>query len=237
MAGKDIEITLKSTKAHPVILSFPDLFTPKEYENDGNKSYVREANFIIGEDHPQTQELKDAIRAAIAAKWPSNPPTIPVDRRPLRSGMVIDPDTEEKTARWDGYDGKNFVSANRRCKANTREGANAEPNPIQLIDGIRGPDKKFIRLKESDGKLYAGCMVNAIIRIYAYDGTKHGNPHRVNASIEAVQFAGHGEAFGAKPVDVEDKFDEVDGLMEDGFDGDDTASDGAGAGDPNDDLL
>lgn len=239
MAGTDIEIMLKSTKDHPVILSFPDLFTPKEYENEGRKSFVREANFIIDPEHPQTEEIKAAIRKAIAAKWPSNPPTIPVDRRPLRSGMVEDPDTGEKTARWDGYDGKNFVSANRRCKATTVEAAAAEPNPIQLIDGIRGQDGKFIRLKEADGKLYAGCKVNAIVRIYAYDGTKHSNPHRINASIEAVQFAGHGEAFGAKPVDVESKFDEVDGMLEDGFEGgSDTGDTGsAGSAPADDDLL
>ena len=238
MAGTDIEIVLSSTKDHPVILSFPDLFTPKEYENEGRKSYVREANFIIDEDHPQVDEIKAAIRKAIGGKWPSNPPTIPVDRRPLRSGMVEDPDTGEKTARWDGYENKLFVSANRRCKATDRESANAEPNPIQLIDGIRGPDKKFIRLKESDGKLYAGCKVNAILRIYAYDGTKHNNPHRINASIEAVQFAGHGEAFGAKPVDVEDKFGEVDGLLEDGFEGgSDTGDSSSNSAPAADDLL
>lgn len=219
MAGSDIEIMLKSTPTHPVFLSFPALFEPKEYENEGRKSYVREANFIIDENHPQVDEIKAAIRKAIAEKWPSNAPTIPVDRRPLRSGMIEDPDTGERKARWDGYEGKLFISANRRCKAETLEAARAEANPIQLIDGMRGPDGKFIRLKESDGKLYAGAKVNVILRIYAYDGSRHGNPHRINASIEAVQFAGHGQAFGAAPVDVESKFDEVDGLMEDGFAG------------------
>lgn len=234
----DIEIILKSTKEHPLFLSFPDLFTPKEYENEGRKSYVREANFIIDPDHPQVEEVKEGIRKAIADKWPSNPPTIPVERRPLRSGMVEDPDTGEKKARWDGYDGKLFISANRRCKADTREAAMAEGNPIQLIDGVKGPDNKFVRLKESDGKLYAGARVNAILRIYAYDGSRHGNPHRINCSIEAVQFAGHGEAFGAKPVDADGLFDEVPGLMEDGFDspaGGDAAK-GASSG-ATDDLL
>lgn len=239
MAGTDIEIVLKSTKEHPVFLSFPDLFTPKEYENEGKKSYVREANFIIGPDHPQVDEIKAAIRKAIDQKWPSNPPTIPVDRRPLRSGMVEDPDTGEKTARWDGYEDKLFISANRRCKATTLEGALAEANPIQLIDGVRGPDKKFIRLKESDGKLYAGCRVNGILRIYAYDGSRHNNPHRINASIEAVQFAGHGEAFGAKPVDVDNHsgLDEVEGLMEDGFSGGSDSNQSQGSTSSTDDLL
>lgn len=229
MATTDKEIMLKG-----VVLSFPALFAPKRYENKDNAgnvtySYSYECNLILDDDDPQVVAVKTAIREAIAEKWPSNPPTIPVDRRPLRSGMIEDPDTGERKARWDGYDGKVFVSASRKVKSPN------EPNPVQLIDGVRGPDGKFVRLSEADGKLYAGAKVNAIIRVYAYDGAKHGNPHRINASIEAVQFAGHGEAFGAKPVDVEDRFGEVAGLMEDGFD--DGQSSGGSAGAADDDLL
>lgn len=212
MAATDKEIMLKG-----VTLSFPALFSPKRYENKNNDgtvsySYSYECNLILDESDPQVEKVKLLIREVLGEKWPSNPPTIPVDRRPLRSGMIEDPDTGEKKARWDGYENKVFVSASRKVKSPN------EPNPVQLIDGVRGPDNKFVRLTEADGKLYAGAKVNAIIRIYAYDGARHGNPHRINASIEAVQFAGHGEAFGAKPVDVEDAFDEVSGLMEDGFD-------------------
>jgi len=235
MATTDREIMLKSTAAHPIILSFPSLFTAKVYENknkDGSVSYSYsyECNLIIDPDHPQVEKVKEAIRGAIADKWPSNPPTITVDRRPLRSGMVEDPDTQEKTARWDGYDGKLFVSCSRKVDSQTA------PNPLQLIDGVKGPDGKFVRLKESDGKLYAGAKVNAIIRIYAYDGSRHSNPHRINASIEAVQFAGHGQAFGAKPVDADSAFDEVEGLMQDGFNspGGETSKPAASAAD---DLL
>lgn len=217
MAATDREILLKSTKDHPVILSFASIFEPKQYENknkDGtiSYSYSYECNLIIDPAHPQVDEVKAAIRAALNEKWPSNPPTITVDRRPLRDGMVEDPDTGEKKARWDGYEGNLFISASRKVDSQN------VPNPLQLIDGMRGPDGKFVRLKVGDGKLYNGAKVNAIIRIYAYDGSKHGNPHRINASIEAVQFAGHGQAFGAKPVDADSAFDEVEGLMEDGFD-------------------
>lgn len=238
MATTDIELILKSTKEHPVLLSFAqNLFEPKEYVNEGKKSYVREANFIIDQDHPQVDEIKAKIRQAIAEKWPGeNAPTIPVDRRPLRSGMVEDPDTGVQKERWDGYDGKLFISANRRLKAATLEAAQIEPNPIQYLDGIRGPDGKFVRLTEADGKLYSGAKVVTILKIYAYDGTKHGNPHRVNASIECVQFAGHGEAFGAKPVDADSMLDEVPGLIEDGFD-DKPAGGASSGGSSADDLL
>jgi len=229
MATTDKEILLKSTPDHPIVLSFPSLFSAKEYENkdkSGNVSYSYsyECNLILDPDHPQVQQVKDAIRTALNEKWPSNPPTIEVARRPLRDGMVEDPDTGEKKARYDGYDGKLFISASR--KVDGREA----PNPLSLIDGQRGSDGKFVRLKESDGKLYAGAKVNAIVRIYAYDGARHGNPHRINASIEAVQFAGHGQAFGAKPVDADSAFDEVP--LEDGFDSPSEATGSAGSDDP-----
>ncbi|WOE76367.1 ssDNA-binding protein [Alterisphingorhabdus coralli] len=219
----NIELTLKD-----VMLSFPSLFSPKKSEfkdAQGNVTHTfsYECNLIIDRDDPQVETVKKAIRTVLSEEWPNSPPTIPADRRCLRSGMVEDPDTGEQKARWDGYDGKVFVSCRRKVQSPH------EPNPVQIIDGIRGPvdpetgKRPYPRLKESDGKIYAGAKVNAIIRIYAYNGAKDGNPHRINASIEAVQFAGHGEKFGAKPVDVDSAFDEVEGLMEDGF------SDGSGA--------
>ena len=49
-----------------------------------------------------------------------------------------------------------------------------------------------------------------IIRVYGYDGSKAENPDRVNASLEAIKFKRHGEAFGAKGVDADAAFDEED---------------------------
>jgi hypothetical protein len=64
-------------------------------------------------------------------------------------------------------------------------------------------DKDLRPLVGEDGKPYAGCYVNCTLRLWAQDN-KYGK--RVNASLEAVQFARDGEAFGAAPVSAEEEF-------------------------------
>lgn len=54
-------------------------------------------------------------------------------------------------------------------------------------------------LNESDEVIYAGCYVNAIISLWAQDN-QFGK--RINASLEGVQFAGHGEPFGSGGIDA-----------------------------------
>jgi hypothetical protein len=64
-------------------------------------------------------------------------------------------------------------------------------------------DKDLRPLVGEDGKPYAGCYVNCTLRLWAQDN-KYGK--RINASLEAVQFARDGEAFGAGNVRAEDEF-------------------------------
>lgn len=232
---KNQEIVLKDVR-----LSFVNLFSPQEFTDEitGNKRYTYNANLLLpkkladGSPNPQVKILSDAMKAAIEATWTSGKDgkakMIPPERRCVRDGEPIDPDTVDsdvpgsgtRVPLYEGYAGHFFVSANRSVK-----GPDA-PNPVQLLDSRKGPNGKFPRLRESDGKLYSGCYVDAIIRIYGYDG-KGKNPDRVNASLEAVKFKRHGEAFGAKPVDADSLFD--DEGPEDGFDTPDSGAD--------DDLL
>lgn len=64
-------------------------------------------------------------------------------------------------------------------------------------------DKDLRPLVGEDGKPYAGCCVNCTVRLWAQDN-KYGK--RINASLEAVQFARDGEAFGAGNVRAEEEF-------------------------------
>ena len=59
-------------------------------------------------------------------------------------------------------------------------------------------------LTAEDGKPYAGCYVNAVIRLWAQDN-EFGK--RINASLRNVQFVRDGEPFGEKPVAPEQDFD------------------------------
>lgn len=244
MAEKDQEIILKGVR-----LSFVNLFKPQKFvdKKTGVERYTYNANILIpkklpdGTPNPQVKVLGDAMKAALEKTWPGQKKVIPTDRRCVRDGEPIDPDTVDtdvpgsgdRIPLYDGYEGHFFVSANRGV-----DGPDA-PNPVQLL----GPKKTaldaqgrpcFPRLKQSDGLLYSGCYADVIIRIYGYDGSKTDVPDRVNASLEAVKFVRHGEAFGAKPVDADSLFDEEDGDdgMDDGIGGSASAGDDAA-----DDLL
>jgi len=53
---------------------------------------------------------------------------------------------------------------------------------------------------------YAGCYVNARVRLWIQD---NDFGKRVNASLEAVQFVKDGERLGHKPVDVNEAFPDL----------------------------
>ena len=114
---------------------------------------------------------------------------------------------------WDGYADMLYVSANRR-------GADGPP---RIITNRKDADNKWIPASPGEAACpYAGCYVNAIIRVWAMDN-EHGK--RINASLEAVQFLRDGEAFsGSAPVDVDEEFTD-DMVGEEGSIGDDGGDD------------
>lgn len=243
MADKNIEIQLKDVR-----LSYAHLFKPQKFIDkkfpDKPPRYSQSANFLIpkklpdGTPNPLVKVLSDAMKEAIASQWPNQGKVIPPERRCVRDGEPIDPDTVDpdvpgsgtRVPISDGYAGCYFVAANRGLSAKTDAEAAAEKLPVQLLDSRKGPDGKFPRLTADSGKLYSGCYVDAIIRIYPYDG-KGDNPDRINASLEAVKFKRHGDAFGAKPIDADSMFDEEE--ADDGFESPAPAKSAA----PVDDLL
>lgn len=188
-------------KLRNVRLSFPHLFEPQEGmvdEDTGKKGADKyNAAFLFSKNTPDGKANFAAVKAAAEAvkteKWGKNPPKLKPEKICLRDG-----DQED----WDGYEDCFYLTS-----SNTRQ-------PV-LIDRRKGPDGQWVRLLDSSGDpvpgalelLYAGCYVNAVVSLWAQDN-KHGK--RINASLEAVQFVKHGEAFGAKPVNPDDSFDDSD---------------------------
>lgn len=64
-------------------------------------------------------------------------------------------------------------------------------------------DENLAPLTLESGKPYAGCSVNVVLRLWAQDN-QFGK--RINAQLQAVQFAADGEAFGDAPVDPRNEF-------------------------------
>lgn len=73
-------------------------------------------------------------------------------------------------------------------------------NQPRVVDRNRQP------LDGNSAIPYAGCYVNAVVRLWVQD---NDFGKRVNASLEAVQFAGDGERLGHKPVDVNEVFEDL----------------------------
>lgn len=70
-------------------------------------------------------------------------------------------------------------------------------------------DRDKTPLTEEDDKLYAGCIVNVQIRLWAQDN-KFGK--RINANLFAVQFVEEGEPLSSvSRPDADDAFDDIDG--------------------------
>lgn len=138
--------------------------------NDGEPRFS--ANFLLDKtkDAAQIKKIGDAIRALEATKFKGK--KLPADKVCLRDG-------DEKE--YDGYENQMFLSA-----ANKKR-----PTVI---------DRDKTTLVEEDGKPYAGCYVNAVVRLWAQDN-QFGK--RINASLEVIQFVKDGEAFGAPKVNLD----------------------------------
>jgi hypothetical protein len=187
------EVILKDVR-----LSFAELFKPgKPQKNDDGEMVPGKykANLLMTKGTDGTKanmaKLKKAAEQVKEEKWGKSEkwPKLKDDRVFLRDG-----DKED----WDGYEGSFYVSANNQ-------------NQPVLVDRKKDANGKWIELRLQNGGsklLYSGAYVNAIVRIWAQDN-QHGK--RLNASIESVQFLRHGEAFsGGKPVDPNDKFDDIE---------------------------
>lgn len=206
-AKANIEVKLKDVR-----LSFCKVFRGQPRIQDKTNKVIGwnfSTNFLLDKvkDADQIKVIRDAMIAVREAKWPGKKKVFAPDKKCLRDGDVKDDDGEMREA-FEHSKGMMYLSANRPVELNEAGNGPAE-NPLQILDSRRGPDKKFPRLKERDGKIYSGAYVNCIVRVYAFDGTKGGYPDRINCSLEAVQFLRHGEKFGAGSIDADNAFDDV----------------------------
>lgn len=165
-------------KMKNVRLSYPQLFVAKPPE--AGKEPVFSASFLL-DKKTHAGLIKEIERATERVALDAFKKKVKLARVPLRDGNEKD-DKE-------GYgDEVMFVGA-RNAK-----------RPV-VVDGDMTP------LAADDSRPYAGCYVNANIRLFAYDHPTGGKG--VSASLRAVQFVKDGESFGAGPVNAEDEFEPV----------------------------
>lgn len=159
-----------------VRLSFPNLFRPHAFQEGQEAKYG--ATFIMqkaGDEQKNADLVKQAVQEVIKMAFKGrNPGT---DKLCLRDGATK-PDV-------DGYGNEvMFVTSSSSKK-------------VPVVDRDLGD------LIESDDRPYAGCYVNATIRLWAQDN-KYGK--RVNGQLRAVQFWRDGEPFGNATANPEEEF-------------------------------
>lgn len=169
-------------KLNDVICAFPQLFEAKTVNGEGEPAFS--CSFLMDSDHPAVAQLRAAFETLgkdkFGAKWPAIKKEIEAkDRTALHDG-----DTKSSYA---GFEGRLYVSARSKTR------------PL-VIDRDKSP------LTSSDGKIYAGCHVNAVIELWIQDNN-YGK--RINASLRGVQFLRDGEAFAGGGAASADDFDDV----------------------------
>lgn len=193
-------------------------------------------------DSPEGKKLFEAVKAAAIAakkaKWSDRADEIKI-KLTGNNSFLADGDDEEVT--FSAYNGAYYLSASKTVYG-PKDGPEDQipARPFKVI----GPRK----VKQEDGSLrfpvmqagqegapYSGCIVNIKIEVWGQDSNaEQGNSNRLNASILAIQFAKHGDAFGGSTqVDVDNDFDEED------YDGDfedDDLGGGSSSSDDDDDL-
>lgn len=177
----DTNTPIGRIKLENVRLSFPGLFKAEAFK-PGDKPKFK-ATFLMPQGSAQHKLVEAKIKAVLKAKYPQKAEAIlkQIQGNPNKF-CFQDGDTKE----YDGYEGMMALSA----KSDTR--------PL-VIDEQRNP------VSEEDGKVYAGCYVNASVDIFVYENSGVG----VSAQVRGVQFFKAGDAFSAgRPADA-DEFDEV----------------------------
>lgn len=171
-----MKITIKNAR-----LSFPDLFEPRAFKAGDKPKY--KGTFLVPKGSEQAKAVEAAIVAVAKEKWPKTWEKVLASIRGNANKFCWQ-DGDSKT--YAGYEGMMAFSA----------GNAARPT---VFDRDKSP------LSKDDGKPYAGCYVNAVVELFAYDNSGNG----ISASLGGVQFVKDGEAFsGGRPASSDD-FDDL----------------------------
>lgn len=173
-------ITLKNVR-----LSFPQIWKAVGFnESTPVDQHKFSATFLVAKGSENDRIIQETITEVAAAKWGKRAEAILAQIRPQTNKFAYqDGDLKD----YDGYEGHMSIKASTKTR------------PI-LVDKDRTP------VTEEDGVLYAGCYVNAVISIYAYDA--QGNKG-ITAALTGIQFVRDGDAFGAAKPSADQLFDDL----------------------------
>jgi hypothetical protein len=194
------EVILKNVR-----LSYPDLWRPglppKDKPNDPGKYGCQGIMDKDSEAFKAAQEaFFKAAQETFGANWQAIVGAMEKSKKCIRKG---DENLDGQGNVRNGYAGKMYIVAKNKVK-------------VPIVDN-RKVGGNFVHLTEDQGRPYGGCYVNLKVDIYAMKA-KGTVPAGVHCTLKAVQFVGHGEAFGAGPG-TPDGFEDCGDEGEDAFGG------------------
>jgi len=154
-------------------IAFPKIWTLEKRSEDPNAKPSCGCTLIIeGGDAAQIKMINDAMVQVAKDKWKNDAGKIFTS---LKEGAKLCFYNGARKAEYAGYDGNMALACN----------ANVLPLVV---------DRRRNKISESDGVIYPGCYVNAVVDIWAQDHPKHGK--RINCAIKGIQFVKDGDSFG-----------------------------------------
>ena len=164
-----------------VTIVYPELFKAVSVRG-GDPAYS--AAFLLPKDSDQLSQVKETMKEVATQKWPKDgiqtlKGLLAKDKTCLRDG---------DEAGYAGFENKNFITSNNKAR-----------QPMV---------KDLLRNDITDkNKIYGGCVVNAVLDIWAQDNPEFGK--RVNCTLLGVQFVKDGAPIGATMA-TDDDFDLVE---------------------------
>jgi hypothetical protein len=174
-------------KIDNVILSMPRLFEASAFDANSDEKFS--AHFIVSRGSPQEAQVKEAIVAEATTLWGAK--VAPKLKAMAAAGKIWclrdgDGKVDKQGNPYAGYEGAMYVSAKNTIR------------PL-VIDGNRAP------LVAADGKLYAGCIVNAIIDVRVSDKPSD----QAYAYLLGVQFVKDGTRMAGGSAAAADDFEAI----------------------------
>ena len=172
-----------------VVLRFSDIFEAKEFKaGDGRPRFS--ASFLIAKDSENEKAIHAAVKEVMTEAWKDKAPA-KIKAFSSQRGQCCY--TDGDNLEYDGCAGNVFLAAHRQAKSGAPK----------IVDRAKND------LTAESGKPYPGCVVNAVIDIWAQTGENPG----IRATLNAVQFVKDGEPFVgsvATAADLPDLAEDLD---------------------------
>lgn len=165
---------------------------PEDYQ--GNGVFRHSATFLVDPGSENDKAIREAIKKEAENVWLKKADSMLESLKGNSNKYCYQ---KGDTKDYDGFEGKMFIGAHRK---------KSDGRPL-LLDSVKDPETgKAAKLTGSEGRIYAGCYVNAKISIYCQAGQNSG----VRAGLLGIQFAGPGDSFGGAGRAKEDDFDAIE---------------------------